>query len=464
MVAFNESPRADEELRDVDLRITHIPERSALYRLKPLGVGTGLVESLWSYLVRLADAHAVRLHDFYWAVLAPVAKITRPRCSKVALVPLKGERTEKIVAAVETLAMRTGLVRTTLIRGEENSGILVTTKKHREWCAGCLASDVVPYDRLVWSISDVTHCSVHRIRFMDRCPSCRRRQIPTAVGVSIVHCSYCGASLTGTAGDGPLLVDDYQVWTASETAALVLAMDQQKLNPGMLTHNLRVTKTVCGGHKPFARLLQVALNSVLAWERYDNCMRLQVALRWAWVTNVPIGDLLGREIAASEIKIRASRSEWRPQARPVFKTRSSDDYLQALAGFLAKHPYAIPTKRMLIQEVGGHRKHPALNALVVRRALESSKRLRKRLRYKQRVWAIVCREYHAFVRLEKSGAALNSRNLCSLLGRGGDMVSPLARNYFTVLQQQHARGQLMPDPNKRVPQDVREFWAHHGLT
>lgn len=81
-----------------------------------------------------------------------------------------------------------------------------------------------------------------------------------------------------------------------------------------------------------------------------------------------------------------------------------------------------------------------------------------------RVWAIVCRVRHAFERLHASGRSVNSYCLCIQLGGGGDMVSPLARKYFSVLKQQYSRGQPLPDPNKRVPLDVREFWAHHGLT
>ena len=44
------------------------------------------------------------------------------------------------------------------------------------------------------------------------------------------------------------------------------------------------------------------------------------------------------------------------------------------------------------------------------------------------------------------------------------MVSPLARKYLSVLKLQHTHGHKMPDPKKRVPQDVLEFWTHHGLT
>lgn len=42
-----------------------VPERSKLYSLEPIGVGTGDVESITSYLSRLADGHTVST----WALL-----------------------------------------------------------------------------------------------------------------------------------------------------------------------------------------------------------------------------------------------------------------------------------------------------------------------------------------------------------------------------------------------------------
>jgi len=42
-----------------DLTLPLLPARSALYPLAPLGVGTPDVESMTSYLARLAAAHSV---------------------------------------------------------------------------------------------------------------------------------------------------------------------------------------------------------------------------------------------------------------------------------------------------------------------------------------------------------------------------------------------------------------------
>lgn len=46
-----------------DCTPTVLPPRSRLYALEPIGVGTPFVESLSSYVIRLADAHAVSVGD-----------------------------------------------------------------------------------------------------------------------------------------------------------------------------------------------------------------------------------------------------------------------------------------------------------------------------------------------------------------------------------------------------------------
>src|SRR5438093_4538436 len=53
-----------------DLRRLPIAPRSLLFALQPIGVGTPFVESLTSYISRLAEVHAVTVSDLAGYVLA----------------------------------------------------------------------------------------------------------------------------------------------------------------------------------------------------------------------------------------------------------------------------------------------------------------------------------------------------------------------------------------------------------
>ena len=58
-----------------------IPERSRLYSLNPIGIGTPQVESLTGYIARLAEAHVLSVGDLvgrYHALHAPDFKGERP--------------------------------------------------------------------------------------------------------------------------------------------------------------------------------------------------------------------------------------------------------------------------------------------------------------------------------------------------------------------------------------------------
>src|SRR5687768_14088226 len=52
--------------------VTIVPERSRLYRKHPICVGTPLVESLTSYLCRVADAHSITIGTLLTRIVLPL--------------------------------------------------------------------------------------------------------------------------------------------------------------------------------------------------------------------------------------------------------------------------------------------------------------------------------------------------------------------------------------------------------
>jgi hypothetical protein len=57
-----------------DLSLPAIPARSRLYPLEPIGVGTSEVESLSSYLTRLAAEHCLSLGTLFEEMMAPLVR------------------------------------------------------------------------------------------------------------------------------------------------------------------------------------------------------------------------------------------------------------------------------------------------------------------------------------------------------------------------------------------------------
>jgi hypothetical protein len=64
------------------LALPSIPPRTRLCSLEPIGVGTPFVESLVSYLTRLADTHCVAPVNLTFEVILPLFKDGQALCEK----------------------------------------------------------------------------------------------------------------------------------------------------------------------------------------------------------------------------------------------------------------------------------------------------------------------------------------------------------------------------------------------
>src|SRR6266571_1317151 len=61
-----------------------VPPRTVLYSIKPIGIGTALVESLTGYVARLAEEHAVSVGDLVGRVLSDLANPHGPIITRAA--------------------------------------------------------------------------------------------------------------------------------------------------------------------------------------------------------------------------------------------------------------------------------------------------------------------------------------------------------------------------------------------
>jgi hypothetical protein len=61
-----------ERYKEWDVAVPPLPPRSRLYRLEPIGIGTSYVESLTSYIARLAEVHCVSLKALVMREIFPL--------------------------------------------------------------------------------------------------------------------------------------------------------------------------------------------------------------------------------------------------------------------------------------------------------------------------------------------------------------------------------------------------------
>ena len=177
-------------------------------------------------------------------------------------------------------------------------------------CSECLASDVVPYERLYWCIDGVTHCEIHGTPLLELCAECQEPQPRYASRSDIVRCVHCGNPRTKRivccAAEEP---DSYNVWGARQVGLLLAAADEGLLirsNIDVRTHNLRVSSELpeIGGITKLAIALHLGRTTTCGWQTQGRKMALDLALRWSWLVGVDLPGLFSGKIKPEELSIR----------------------------------------------------------------------------------------------------------------------------------------------------------------
>ena len=180
-----------------------LPARSTFAHLKPVGLGTGQVESFDGYLWRLAQVHSVSLQAIKTYALEG-SEMTRSKAtSKRADLP--SVVNVRLRAALPTLTLVPDSGRLGLGGMYGRLGQNFVLRKRRCWCPDCIA-EMGPDNRywpLVWNLEGYSYCSRHRMPVATRCPSCSRRFDLTSDWLPFDGaCPNCKADVCQAAADG----------------------------------------------------------------------------------------------------------------------------------------------------------------------------------------------------------------------------------------------------------------------
>ncbi|GAE33148.1 helix-turn-helix domain-containing protein [Halalkalibacter akibai] len=181
-------------------------DRSTLYNIEPIGIGTPFVESLTSYIIRLSEAHCVLTGSLISKVYTPL--LGKEYLSKISSrggdgfydsaigINGLGKLAGEFIELTEKFTGRTDLGFTTLKAFSQifpNRGLL---KKTKSWCPICYEEDRVKgriiYDQLIWNFQLVGTCLKHKSPLKNICVHCgqfvsviNRKSVPGT-------CSKCG--------------------------------------------------------------------------------------------------------------------------------------------------------------------------------------------------------------------------------------------------------------------------------
>lgn len=174
-------------------------KRTPLYSINPLGLKSVFIESLTSYIIRLAEVHVVNPRDLLAYEVAPVLNknylmnsISRGGnrfYDGAHFLNGFGTNSDDMVNCLIALTGKESVRETTLQRFSGLFGTRYLIRKKLAWCSKCLEKEL--YYPLIWCLTGYTVCAIHKTSLQEHCVNCLRKIPPLHRKSRIGVCPYC---------------------------------------------------------------------------------------------------------------------------------------------------------------------------------------------------------------------------------------------------------------------------------
>ncbi|MCL6455557.1 MAG: TniQ family protein [Ralstonia pickettii] len=279
--------------------------RSTLHALAPIGIGTPEVESLLSYLCRVAASHAVSVTELSRKVAGTIGQELSANYNWKRLhLSGNGEAASNWSGALSALTSVGNLDRLTLLPWRDVIAQQSLTTTLARWCPKCLTEDresgQSPYFRLAWEVGCVTTCPRHQTQLVHICPDCGRTDARHKFAYVVPGwCAHCGAFLGDVEHRNPATPEE--IWKASQVGEMVAAQATlESLPTRALLHESvgeLVTRLDNGKSAAFARRIGLSKATVHHWLKDGGIPALPAHLRIASQAGLSLHKLLAGDLA-----------------------------------------------------------------------------------------------------------------------------------------------------------------------
>lgn len=308
------------------IKQTPLEPHSRLAHLEPIGVGTPLVESLTSYISRLAETHSLKLSTLFQFEILP--HLDKPYLLagnkddlytgtfsfwrvKNLFEAINGlsDTSIRFVAALEHLTKRRDLKHLTLLNWINVLTPHTLLRRYKLWCPDCLevwrTSKQPIYDPLLWNINEVKICSIHQKGLVSSCPHCNNQACLLGTKSRAGHCPVCEKWLGKSNNNDSTYVNpagaelDFQLW-AIENVGEILAKGPalQSLYPqSNLDKSISTIIDCCyeGVIQKLATAMGKSKSSVWGWKTGAHRPSLREILIICYITGTSLSDFLASE-------------------------------------------------------------------------------------------------------------------------------------------------------------------------
>ena len=318
----------------------NVPPRSRLYGVEPRNVGMVWSECLTSYINRLGWQHGVSprtlaaqeigplLVDAQWWRY-PSRKLMSVFCAANAMgINGSGQLATTWSVLLEQLTSRTDLHLLTSPWWIGDLPVARNLRSSPAWCPACYTEwrqqELPLYQPLLWMLQVVTICPTHKLRLVERCPSCQGKQaVIVSRNTQSGECTKCAVWL-GTEGhlslEQPL--DDelmnWQKWVIS----VLKELRTMSLSSGMFSWDTFFASLASAlerhrGYSQLARLTGINRQFLYQWVWGTVTPSLELILKFCYVCGTTPMEIMAKQWTALEQAIQAD-----PASRPSPHERS----------------------------------------------------------------------------------------------------------------------------------------------
>ena len=291
-----------------------IPPRSRLHSLRPMAIGTLCVESLTSYIMRLAEAHTVSVRTLILKEIFSDLS-TRPINSHFSgLHSLNGMGAcfEHWVDILEKVTSRHDLRALTLLPWQR----LLTTggivRRRRTWCPRCFQEwrhhGMPIYECLAWVLAPVTVCPIHHVLLEQHCPHCRRPMLVLSAHAHPGYCAHCnrwlGDDSTAPNASTAQQVMEEELWIANQVGEFLAlgASASDNGSPCCLLSNLQrmLIELAKGNQMLFGRAATISNTTLNGWLKGKWLPALPLVIQICQNLKLPLNRLILEEISSAD--------------------------------------------------------------------------------------------------------------------------------------------------------------------
>ena len=260
--------------------------RTIVYNLEPQGIGTPYIESLTSYIARLAAVHSVSTAILLKKIIEPKLSVIHIKeelikglySNTTRYINKNNSITLDYVKALELLTGREDLRNLTMLNWQ---GIL--TKKiigdYRKWCPSCFKQMVTNseeiYEPLIWYLIAIEKCDIHEIRLEDTCNNCKKKLPFVHSRIIVGYCQYCGSWLGDKTSFQKEPLTEIEKFSALNYKELIENTCMLKFFPSKIFISLLLKRAIKEGgftsFKSLARYLNISFSS---FDNYLYCRNI----------------------------------------------------------------------------------------------------------------------------------------------------------------------------------------------